>query len=205
MARRGATDGTAEAHGRVAARQVGPDRRPEVPTSQRTIPLREEVVSELVRCRELPQLWADRLGEGFVNELWIFPDPESVIRLVARCWSRSTTNSSPPPAATWPKPPLPHSSTTRRTVYRPSPRSLAADNETHGPTPHRGTPSVPGPPPCGAARDRGPATASEGGKPGPAPPPAGMPSASARFRMRSARDPPAGPLVKAVLATLARS
>jgi integrase len=41
---------------------------PKSPTSRRTIPLREEVVSELVRWRELQRLWADRLGEHFVNE-----------------------------------------------------------------------------------------------------------------------------------------
>ncbi len=41
---------------------------PKSPTSRRTIPLREEVVSELVRWRECQELWADRLGEQFVNE-----------------------------------------------------------------------------------------------------------------------------------------
>jgi len=41
---------------------------PKSPTSRRTIPLCEEVVSELVRWRELQHLWEDRLGEHFVNE-----------------------------------------------------------------------------------------------------------------------------------------
>jgi integrase len=41
---------------------------PKSPTSRRTIPLREELVSELVRWRELQELWAERLGEHFVNE-----------------------------------------------------------------------------------------------------------------------------------------
>ena len=41
---------------------------PKSPTSRRTIPLREEVVSELVRWREYQESWADRLGEHFVNE-----------------------------------------------------------------------------------------------------------------------------------------
>jgi integrase len=41
---------------------------PKSPTSRRTIPLREEVVSELVRWRERQKLWADRLGEHFVNQ-----------------------------------------------------------------------------------------------------------------------------------------
>jgi integrase len=41
---------------------------PKSPTSRRTIPLREEVVSELVSWRELQETWSDRLGEHFVNE-----------------------------------------------------------------------------------------------------------------------------------------
>ncbi|MFA9430959.1 tyrosine-type recombinase/integrase [Egicoccus sp. AB-alg2] len=41
---------------------------PKSPTSRRTIPLREEVVSEVVRWRDLQEVWADRLGEHFVNE-----------------------------------------------------------------------------------------------------------------------------------------
>ena len=41
---------------------------PKSPTSRRTIPLREEVVRELVSWRERQQLWADRIGDGFVNE-----------------------------------------------------------------------------------------------------------------------------------------
>jgi integrase len=45
---------------------------PKSPTSRRTIPFREEVVSKLVSWRELQELWADRLGEGFVNEHDLF-------------------------------------------------------------------------------------------------------------------------------------
>jgi integrase len=41
---------------------------PKSPTSRRTIPLRQEVVSELVRWRELQEVWSNRLGEHFVNE-----------------------------------------------------------------------------------------------------------------------------------------
>jgi integrase len=41
---------------------------PKSPTSRRTIPLREEVVTELVRWRKLQKVWADRLGEHFVNQ-----------------------------------------------------------------------------------------------------------------------------------------
>jgi hypothetical protein len=41
---------------------------PRSPTSPRTIPLRKEAVSELVRWRESQESWADRLGEHFANE-----------------------------------------------------------------------------------------------------------------------------------------
>ncbi len=40
---------------------------PKSPSSRRTIPLREDVVRELVSWRELQQQWSDRLGEHFTN------------------------------------------------------------------------------------------------------------------------------------------